>query len=129
MDLLLEETILASIYNKCKNGKELCDYQCGQKFAKDMFLQQKMNVCKANCDVIWDSNFVRQLQTMITQNSSQLNSENLRDIRTRLDGAKQRLLNSKRRLYKTKLTLKKVLYGRRQDMSMNLPKNGPAFEG
>ena len=29
---------------------------------------------------------------------------------------------------KTKLALKKVLYGRRQDMSMNLPQQGPAFE-
>jgi len=128
MDILLEEVALTAIYNKCKNGKELCDYQCGEKFKNDMFVEPKMNVCKANCDVIWDGNFVQQLQIFLQQNSSQLTHDMLLNARRRLDTAKQRLLNSKRRLLKTKMTLKKVLYGRRQSMSMNLPQQGPAFE-
>jgi hypothetical protein len=128
MDVLLEEVALTAIYNKCKNGKELCDYQCGEKFKRDMFVQPKMNVCKANCDVIWDRNFVTQLQLFLQQNTSQLSSDMLLVVRKRLDTAKQRLENSKKRLLKTKMALKKVLYGRRQDMSMNMPKQGPAFE-
>ena len=127
MDLLLEETILASIYNKSKNGKDLCDYQCGQKFAKDMFVEPKMNVCRANCDVIWDNNFIKQLQVFLQQNISQLSQEDMVKIRNRLDVAKKRLENSRKRLIKTKMMLKKVLYSRRQDMSMNLPKQGPVF--
>ncbi len=128
MDLLLEETILASIYNKCKNGKDLCDYQCGQKFAKDMFVEPKMEVCKANCDVVWDNNFIKQLQVFLQQNSSQLAQEDLLKIRNRLDSAKRRLDNSKKRLIKTRMNLRKILYSRRQDMTMSLPKQGPAFE-
>lgn len=128
MDVLLEEVALTAIYNKCKNGKELCDYQCGEKFKRDMFVQPKMNVCKANCDVIWDSNFVKQLQLFLQQNTAQLSSDMLLIVRKRLDTAKQRLENSKKRLLKTKMALKKVLYGRRQDMSMNMPKQGPTFE-
>ena len=128
MDVLLEEVALTAIYNKCKNGKELCDYQCGEKFKRDMFVEPKMNVCKANCDVIWDSNFVKQLQIFLQQNTSQLSSDMLLIARKRLDTAKQRLENSRKRLIKTKMTLRKVLYGRRADMSMDLPKQGPAFE-
>ena len=51
--------------NKYKNGKDLCDYQCGQKFAKDMFVEPKMEVCKANCDVVWDNNFIKQIPIFV----------------------------------------------------------------
>ena len=59
--------------------------------------------------------------------NGQLSQDDMLKIRNRLDVAKKRLENSKKRLIKTKMMLKKVLYSRRQDMSMNLPKQGPAF--
>ena len=128
MDILLEENMVTAIYNTYKNRKEKCDYNCGQKFMNDKFLQPKLNVCKANCDVIWESQYVRELQAYISGNMSNLNSEYATDLRRRLDIAKKRLYNSKARLIKTRMMLNKVLYGRRASMSMTPVKNGPAFE-
>ena len=127
--ILEQENMVTAIYNTYKNRKEKCDYNCGQKFMNDKFLQPKLNVCKANCDVIWESNYVRELQAFISGNMSSMNSEYTTDLRKRLDVAKKRLVNSKARLIKTKFALRKILYGRRADMSMMPVQNGPAYEG
>lgn len=125
MSFLLEQSMVTAIYNKCKNGREMCDYQCGEKFKNDRFLEPKMNVCKANCDVIWDTEFLKQLNEFVKQ--PKLDSETVLNTRRRIDTAKNKLLASRRKLYKAKVTLKRVLYGRRADMSMRPVQNGPAF--
>jgi Na+/phosphate symporter len=91
-------------------------------------MQPKMNVCRANCDVIWEQEYIKNLQQYIASNSSNLNAEIVSDLRNRLNTSKKRLFMAKKRLIKTKATLRKVLYGRRADMSMKLSKPGPTFE-
>jgi hypothetical protein len=126
--LLLEDNAVTAIYNNIKTSKDKCDYLCGQKFSNDKFLQPKLNVCRANCDVIWEKECIKQIQNYISTNSSNLNGEFLANLRNRLNMSKKRLFNAQRRLVKTKQMLRKVLYGRRADMSMSLPKSGPVFE-
>lgn len=128
MDLLLEDNAVTAIYNTCKNRKDKCDYLCGQKFMNDKFLQPKLNVCRANCDVIWEQEYIKNLQQYISSNVKDMDAEFASDLRNRLTTAKKRLFTAKRRLIKTKQTLRKVLYDRRADMSMRLSKPGPTFE-
>jgi len=127
MDILLEDAILTSISNTCKNGRDTCDYNCGQKFMNDRFLEPKLNVCKANCDLIWSVRLVKELQEYLTKTPG-LNVDIVHNVRNRIETAKKRVMTSRNRLIKTKMTLKKVLYGRRADMSMRPVKTGPAFE-
>ncbi len=125
-DILLESAQLTAISNQIKNGKERCDYECGEKLINDQFREPKMNVCKANCDVIWNTNFIKMLQDHLSKNNQ--NPQEVMIVRKRLDSIRRQLLNSKKRLFRTKLTLKKVLYGRRADMSMRPVQNGPAYD-
>ena len=128
MDILLEDAILTSITNQCKNGRDTCDYNCGQKFMNDMFLQPKMNVCKANCDLIWTQNLIKQLQGYVAQNSGASNVDAVMHVRNRIQTAQKRLITCRNRLVKAKISLKKALYGKRASMSMRPVQNGPAFE-
>ena len=126
MNLLLEETLLAGAYNRCKNQKEQCDYSCGVKFVNDNFFQEKINVCKANCDVIFEAAFIRQLNQLLNSNS--LNPQLVDNIKNRLFASRKRLVLAKQRLLKNKQKLNELIYGRKADMSMRQVKNGPAFE-
>lgn len=124
--LLLEDSIAAAVHNRYKNQRDMCDYKCSQKFARDMFRESKMNVCRANCDVVWSNNYVRELQDALTKQVQ--DPKQKMQMRNRIDSANKQLFNARRRLFKTKLTLKKNLYGRRASQSMRPVKNGPAFE-
>lgn len=128
MDLLLEDNAVTAIYNTCKNRKEKCDYLCGEKFINDKFMQSKLNVCRANCDVVWEQEYIKNLQQYMASNMQNIDAKFATVLRNRLSSAKKRLLTAKKRLLKTKMTLKKELYGRRADMSMRLTKPGPTFE-
>jgi hypothetical protein len=128
MDLLLEDNAVTAIYNTCKNRKDKCDYLCGEKFMNDKFMQPKLNVCRANCDVVWEQEYIRNLKQYIASNGQNMDAGFVSDLRNRLTTANKRLISAKKRLLKTKMILKKELYGRRADMSMRLTKPGPTFE-
>lgn len=125
--ILLEDSVAAAIHNSYKNNRDNCDYACGQKFANDMFRDPKMNVCRANCDVVWSTKYVMSLRDALSKGQA-TDPKQKENLRNRVDAGNKQLFNARRRLFKTKLTLKKVLFGRRASQTMKPIKNGPAFE-
>ena len=124
--ILFEDSVAAAVHNRYKNQRDACDFQCSQKFANDMFREPKLNVCRANCDVIWSTRYVMELRDALAKQTS--DPKQKENLRKRIDSANKQLFNARRRLFKTKLTMKKVLFGRRKTMTMKPVQNGPAFE-
>ena len=124
--ILFEDSIAAAVHNRYKNQRDTCDYQCSQRFQRDMFMQPKINVCRANCDVVWSTRYVMELRDALSKEAK--DPKQKENLRRRIEAANKQLFNARRRLFKTKLTLKKVLFGRRKDMTMKPVQNGPAFE-
>lgn len=125
VELLIENAILTSIYNQCNNGKKVCDYKCGQKIINDANRVLKLRYCKAQCDVVWDQYYLKQLQNLTRSN----NQDQQLKIATpeRMKKANERLQNSKKRLAMAKLALQKHLASLPADLSMRVAKPSPAF--
>ena len=124
--ILLEDSIASILHQKFKNQRDTCDYNCGQKFAKDAFVQPKVEACKANCDVVFTTMYIKTLQRTLAKQT--LDPKDALRIRNKIDSATRQLFNARKRLFKTKMKLKKVLYGRRASESMRPVQNGGPFE-
>lgn len=103
MDLLLEQAMLTMLYNQANNGKKRCDYECGQKVKKDANFDINIRICRANCDVQWDKQYLASLQKMLQENPDDKKLQiagisKLKYARKRLQGSMNRLAKAKQAL-------------------------------
>lgn len=103
MDLLLEQAMLTMLYNQANNGKKRCDYECGQKVKKDANFDINIRICRANCDVQWDKQYLTSLQKMLQENPDDKKLQiagisKLKYARKRLQGSMNRLAKAKQAL-------------------------------
>lgn len=115
MDILLENAMLTMIYNQVNNGKKVCHYNCGEKLVKDANRDLKLRVCKANCDVQWDQQYIKKIQELIQQNPNDLDLRN--NSKPKMEFAQKRLKQSQLRLVKAKQALQAFLTKAPADMS------------
>lgn len=103
MDLLIEQAMLTMVYNIANNGKKRCDYECGQKVKKDANFDINIRICRANCDVQWDKQYLTSLQKMLQENPDDKKLQiagisKLKYARKRLQGSMNRLAKAKQAL-------------------------------
>lgn len=104
MNFIFEQSLLTMYYNQVNNAKKKCDYDCGQRTARNAYFDLNLRICRATCDVQWDKKYLQQIQEVLQQNPD---DEKLRQAATsKLNYARKRLDGSMRRLARAKQALR-----------------------
>lgn len=122
MYFLLENAQVQMIYNSTNNAKKQCSVECMNKVVNDANRDSKLRLCKAQCGVQFDKEYLIQLQKLIATTKDphfkQTIVSKIQFARKRLQGSMKRVIIAKQMLHKRLTTLP-------ADLSMRVAKPSP----
>lgn len=125
MYYLLENAQLQMVYNSSNNAKKQCSIGCMNKVVNDANRDSKLRLCRAQCCVTFDSQYVNQLQKLAATTTD----EHFKQVvLAKIQFGKKRLQGSMKRVYIAKQQLHKRLSTLPADLSMRVAKPTPPQE-